>query len=162
MQDATLLLRDIHQPPAPSWWPPAPGWWLVAGLMLIVLVVLLAWRWNHARRRRQITAIFETAVAAADSPAGEVAAMSELLRRAARLINPAADRLQGEAWLAFLDEPDGRARRAGRRNGDANAFSNGPGRLLLDGPFRRDIDTDDVAALRSIARRRFQQWMEGA
>ena len=35
-----IVLRDIHQPPAPSWWPPAPGWWLVAiaGLMAIWLI----------------------------------------------------------------------------------------------------------------------------
>ena len=27
-------LRDIHLPPAPSWWPPAPGWWLLAFVLL--------------------------------------------------------------------------------------------------------------------------------
>ena len=26
-------LRDIHLPPAPSWWPPAPGWWVLAALL---------------------------------------------------------------------------------------------------------------------------------
>ena len=44
----TLVLRDIHQPPAPPWWPPAPGWWLVAAVLLIVLAV--GW-WLAARRR---------------------------------------------------------------------------------------------------------------
>ena len=32
MAPDTLVLRDVHVPPAPSWWPPAPGWWLLAGV----------------------------------------------------------------------------------------------------------------------------------
>ena len=35
-------LRDIHLPPAPSWWPPAPGWWLLA-LVLLIAIALGAW-----------------------------------------------------------------------------------------------------------------------
>src|SRR5690606_33347163 len=41
MQEPALLLRDIHQPPAPSWWPPAPGWWLLAGIVLVVFALVL-------------------------------------------------------------------------------------------------------------------------
>ena len=53
-------LRDIHLPPAPSWWPPAPGWWLLAIVLLIAIAVgvwtlLRLWRerrWRTSCRRR--------------------------------------------------------------------------------------------------------------
>ncbi|MDP7406676.1 MAG: DUF4381 domain-containing protein, partial [SAR324 cluster bacterium] len=28
-QDPLAALRDVHLPPAVSWWPPAPGWWII-------------------------------------------------------------------------------------------------------------------------------------
>ena len=91
--------------------------------------------------------------------------MSELLRRAGRRRDPAADRLHGDAWLEFLD---GSAADAGKRRGRKPAsrpcagpdrFSQGPGRLLLDGGYRREVDPGQVAALRAIARSRFLDWM---
>ncbi|MEO6169928.1 MAG: DUF4381 domain-containing protein [Lysobacter sp.] len=162
MQDATLLLRDIHQPPAPAWWPPAPGWWLLAFAILLVLALVLGWRWKRASRRKRIGSMFDAALATADGPAAEVAAMSQLLRRAARRVDPEADRLQGEDWLAFLDRHNGRSARSARSRSGDDSFAGGSGRLLLDGPFRKDVEPDQVAALRSLARRRFQQWMGAA
>lgn len=156
--NGTLVLRDIHQPPAPSWWPPAPGWWLLAFALLLLLGVWLWWRGRRARRRQEIERLFDLAVAAATTPAGQVAAMSELLRRAARRHDASADRLHGEAWLQFLDGPPARARR--KRSGDAADFAQGAGRLLLDGGYRRDVDAGQVEALRLLARRRFLQWMD--
>lgn len=148
MQDATLVLRDIHQSPAPPWWPPAPGWWLVAALMLALVAVWLYFVRRRERRRRTIVSLFDDALAQADSSAEQVAAMSELLRRAARRRDGNADRLQGEAWLTFLD-------------GDSKppSFSEGAGRLLLEGGFRREADPREVAALRELARARFLEWM---
>ena len=147
-----LPLRDIHQPPAPPWWPPAPGWWWLAATLL-VLLAFAAWWWLRARRRRAaIVRLFDARVRAAVTPVERVAAMSELLRRASRRRDLAADRLQGDAWLAFLD-------------GDttpANAtrpFSDGAGRVLLDGGFRREIDEAEAAALLPLARRRYLELM---
>ena len=169
MADPTLVLRDIHQPLAPPWWPPAPGWWVLAA---VVLLVLAAWVWfavRRRRRRRAIAAIFDAALDAAATPSTQVAAMSELLRRAARRRDPAADRLHGEAWLEFLDavvEPatPTAARRLGRKSAalpsaEPGRFSQGPGRLLLDGGYRREVDPEQVAALRALARTRFLDWM---
>ena len=141
-----LVLRDIHQPPAPPWWPPAPGWWLLFALVLAV--ALLAWVWHarRSRRRRQAEALFDDTVARAATPAQSVAAMSELLRRAARRHDPRADRLQGAAWLALLGDrlpPDEAA---------ALDPARGLGRLLLEGGFRADVDDADVAELRTLAR----------
>ena len=103
MAGADLVLRDIHQMPAPSWWPPAPGWWLVIAAVVIVVASCIAWALRRRRRRATIAEVFDRAVRSAETPSAEVAAMSDLLRRAARRRNPAADRLQGDAWLAFLD-----------------------------------------------------------
>lgn len=163
MQQATLVLRDIHQPPAPPWWPPAPGWWLVVGILLVALV-LLAWFAARRRKRRAlIAAAFDDALRSVATPAEEVAVMSELLRRAARRSDPRADRLQGDAWLAFLDVSPASARRrkaaARAGHGGGRAFSDGPGRLLLEGPYRRDVDQQQVAELRPLARARFLDWM---
>ena len=142
------VLRDIHMPPAPGWWPPAPGWWLVAALLAVVLG-LFAWRaWRRARRRRAIAHLFDATIAAAEDPAAQVAAMSELLRRAARRRHPQADTLAGEDWLRLLD-----AGPAGPH------FGAELGALLHDGAFRPALAAADAARLRPVARARFLQWM---
>ncbi|MBN8482894.1 MAG: DUF4381 domain-containing protein, partial [Xanthomonadales bacterium] len=64
--------------------------------------------------------------------------LSNLLRRAARVLDPAAAALPGEAWLRFLD---------GRVGGDA--FACGAGRVLVDAPWRKsaELDADALVAL---------------
>jgi hypothetical protein len=145
MQDG-LVLRDLHRPPAPSLWPPAPGWWIVVALVLAAATV--GW-WLHARRRKRrndAIAMFDAAIANTGAPAQEIAAASELLRRAARAVRADADRLAGDDWLAFLDRPRMR-------------FVDGPGRLLLDGAFRPSIARDDADAAIRLARARFVELM---
>lgn len=142
-----VLLRDIHVPPAPSLWPPAPGWLLLAAALLAVTAIMLVLRWRRRRRHRAVLAMFDQHLHAATTPAAQLAAMSELLRRAARRHDPQADRLDGEAWLLWLD---------GKRGHD---FSQGPGRALLDGPYRRDIDPQTVAALQPLVLQRLLDWM---
>ena len=143
-----LVLRDIHQPPAPGWWPLAPGWWGVLALVVLALLLVAAWTWRRRQRQRAVAALFDSTLASLDCPAAQVAAMSELLRRAARRRDPMADRLQGEAWLEFLDAGTGR-----------DAFAGDAGRLLLDGGFRPDTDAAAVAVLRPLARARYLDWM---
>lgn len=148
MQGTTLPLRDIHQALAPAWWPPAPGWWVVAAFVLAVVVTYVVWRQRKRSRQRRIADLFDNAVDAVDAGPVQIAAMSELLRRAARRRDPQADRIQGDAWLAFLDADDER-----------HPFTEGGGRLLLEGGFRRDADPRQVAELRVVARERFVRWM---
>jgi len=146
--NAPLPLRDVHLPAAPEWWPPAPGWWLLAAA-IIAVVVLPALLWRRRRRRRQRwLALFDRDLAGADTPAARIAAASELLRRAARHSAPRAVHLQGEQWLRFLDGKQG------------HAFSEGDGRLLLDGGYRRDVDAEQAARLCALARTRFLALME--
>ncbi|WP_342317316.1 DUF4381 domain-containing protein [Lysobacter sp. FW306-1B-D06B] len=151
-----LVLRDIHATATPSWWPPAPGWWVLAGVAIAAIVLLAWWRARARRRRVAIVRLFDHQVEAAPTPPQQVAAISELLRRAARRRDAAADTLQGEAWLLHLDAATKRPRKAPMRTD----FSQGPGRLLLDGGFRRDVDPAEVDALRALARERFLQWMD--
>jgi hypothetical protein len=145
---ASLPLRDIHLPPAPSWWPPAPGWWVLAAAIATVLVLVLAIRWRRQRRLRALQRLFDDAVAVAPTPGERIAAMSELLRRAARRIDPSADTLVGDSWLRFLD-----------RDAEAPVFRSQAGALLLDGAFRREVSDTDVEAMRGIVRERFLAWM---
>lgn len=146
-----LVLRDIHEPPPPLWWPPAPGWWWLAAALLVLLLGAVAYLWYRRRRVRAWQRLFDQAVAAAGTGPARIAAMSALLRRAARGVRPDADRLQGDAWLAFLD---GDAPGAG--------FVKGPGAALRDGGFRRDADDVDLEALQALARRRFLALMAAA
>src|SRR5262249_2452544 len=92
-----VQLRDIHLPPEPSWWPPAPGWWIVAALV-VVAIALAARFWikrvREQRRRAALHAAFDAAVAIA-APSARLAAISELLRRAATIADPSAAMLRG-------------------------------------------------------------------
>lgn len=148
MSAATLVLRDVHQPPAPGWWPPAPGWWALAALIVLIAAGIAWWVSRRRRRRARVMDVFDSALAAASSPVARVASISELLRRAARARDPAADRLQGEAWLEFLDAGD-----------PAAPFSRGVGRQLLEGPYRPAADPDQARALQALGRKRFCEWM---
>lgn len=140
-----LPLRDIHLPPEPSWWPPAPGWWLLA-LLLVAALVWLGRRilggLRARRRRRALLAEYEALAAISDARA-QLAAMSALLRRAARLRAPEAATLDGSAWAAFLQrtaEPLGGITPADRD-------------LLAHGLYRRDLDAAAVRGLLGPVRR---------
>ena len=149
MRMPDLVLRDIHHPAPPPWWPPAPGWWWLAAAVLLLAVVLVGRQVFRARRRRRWQRLFDDEIAQARDPAARIAAISSLLRRAARRHRADADRLHGDAWLSFLD------------GGQPGApFTTGDGRLLLDGAFRRDVDGLGVDALQAASRRRFVALME--
>lgn len=146
-----LNLRDIHLPPEPGWWPPAPGWWVLAVLLLVALVLVGRWLQRRWRRHARLTALraqFDRATVI-DDPAARVAAISELLRRAARVHAAHSAQLQGADWLRFLDGGDA-----------AQEFSNGPGRVLIDGAYRPRLEAQQADALVMPARRRFLQLLE--
>ena len=149
MQSADgLVLRDIHGASAPSWWPPAPGWWLLLAVVMAAAAILLVLRLRRRRRDRAIARLFDDALAQAGSPTAQIAAISELLRRAARSRDPDADTLQGEDWLRLLDA-----------DSKQPVFATEAGAVLVEGAFRRDVSEADVAGLRDIARARFLHWM---
>lgn len=124
---------------------------MLATITVIVVAVFAGWRLHRRRRQAAILRLFDDAIDRDQSPSQQVAAMSGLLRRAARRRDPAADRLEGEAWLHFLD--------AGM---PAQPFSTGAGVVLLDGGFRNDVAVDEAAALRTLARQRYLSWLQQA
>lgn len=142
-----LVLRDLHLSTGPSWWPPAPGWWFVAGALLVLAACVLGLRLRRLRRRRRLLALFDAETSGNDANA-TVAAISSLLRRAARRIDPGADHLDGQDWLAFLDQ--------GR---EPRRFDGARGTLLLEGAYRPGLDPGEVADLRAAAREHFIEWM---
>jgi hypothetical protein len=148
------VLRDIHLPPAPGWWPPAPGWWLL-GALAVAAALWLLHRWRRRRRVQRERELLQQAWQRAldthpseREPAALVAALSLLLRRSARRHAPHALALQGEPWLAFLDGADA-----------ARPFQQGPGRLLLDGPWRPQVAPDQAQALAELVRERLQRFV---
>jgi len=153
MEQALSQLRDIHLPEPVSWWPPAPGWWLLA-LLLLGLLLLGGWAWRRRRARRALLreALAELAAIreryGADPDERRLAAeLSRLLRRVAisRFPAEAVAGLTGEAWLTFLDEQLG-----------GRAFREGPGRWLVEAPYRSqapDFDPEPLLAL-------VQRWIE--
>ena len=143
-----LVLRDIHAAPTAPWWPLAPGWWLVFAVLAASAMVLVFVAHRRRVRRRAVARVFDETLARASTPAAQVAALSELLRRAARRKDPEADRYEGDRWRAHLD--------AGARE---PLFRGEAGAVLLDGAFRRDVDPAVVADLRERARRRYLEWM---
>lgn len=101
-------LRDIHLPPAPSWWPPAPGWWLLGALVLLVLVAM-GWWWRRRRRRalarqrplREISRL--QGDFARDGDCARLASgLHGLLRRLALARDPRAAHQRGKAWRETL------------------------------------------------------------
>jgi len=140
-----LPLRDIHYPAGVSWWPLAPGWWIV--LVLLSIAAAGAWWWQR-RKRRLMTSALRVARGefdrlrsryASDEDAGLlVRELSILLRRLCVSIFPRTDSasLTGERWLEFLDRPL-----------PASRFTAGPGRILLDAPYRPQVAAGDIEPL---------------
>jgi hypothetical protein len=159
-------LRDIHLPPAPSWWPPAPGWWLLAAGVLIGVYFAARW-WLRRRRetqwRKRVHAELERIAndhIGQPDPARVALEVSHLLRRVSMMIQPHAAALRDEAWLEFLDAQWPPARAA-----DA-PFRSALGRSLIDAPYRRAGDASaralDAHALLELTRAWLRAVLAGA
>jgi hypothetical protein len=144
----SLQLRDIHLPPAPGLWPPAPGWWLLAALLLalcIWLSILLVRRIRRQRRRQRLLALLaDLERSPAEAPQQKLAQLSLLLRQLALGQFPRRQvaAITGNDWLHFLDATGGNGR-----------FADGPGRVLAEGPYMRELPREtDIAAITGLVR----------
>lgn len=145
----TLQLRDIHLPGVPEFWPPAPGWWVVAAVALVLLVWLGLKIRRHSKIRRQrkqiIGLLDQLERSSGDTRSPEyLARLSALLRRLAltRFPRQQVASLTGMDWLKFLDASGGNGK-----------FCDGPGRVLADGPYVKDLDRPvDAHALSTLIR----------
>ena len=154
MDPEQIPLRDLHLPEAIGWWPLAPGWWLLIALAAVGIVFLIrAWlkvRSRSAARRFAIRQLDEIVSQYEErkNPVEFGADLSELLRRTMLAYAPRLNvaGLTGEAWLQWLD------------SGLAQpVFSDGPGRQLLELPYRRpdaEIAVADLDQLVAAVRHR--------
>ncbi len=117
--DILARLADIHEPAAPEQGVP---WLILLNLVLaLVWILLLSWRrWRRREAwRREAIAIVDAMHGR--SPDEALSALATLLRRVARRrLGERVARLDGEAWLAALDEcfaTDWFGRREGRAFG---------------------------------------------
>jgi len=149
-----LPLKDIHLPQEIIWWPPAPGWWVMLGLFIFILATAYWW---HRRRQRILRSAINLARQELVSLQGEydvhqdarqfIADLSILLRRLSISAFPrrSAASLTGEAWLQFLDAPL-----------QQPAFTKGPGRILIEAPYRPEVRSVELQPLIAVCR----QWIE--
>jgi hypothetical protein len=136
------LIDRLAEPAAPAPIPltPETAGWTVLALLLALALAWLAWRgWRHWRAN----AYRRAALAALDAAGDDPAAIAQILRRTALAAWPRREvaHLTGTAWLAFLDATAG-----------DGAFTGGPGRALLEAPYRPDAAVP-VPGLRELAAR---------
>lgn len=128
-------LHDVIEPAAVSWIPQTLGWAVLAAVIILV-VTRVAWTryhtWHAAAYRREALAELAEIRAAMgrhvdEGPdSGSSAALTALPSLVKRVVLASSDRtavaaLSGPRWLEYLD-----------RSYSRPAFSDGPGRLLLD------------------------------
>ncbi len=148
MQDASLVLRDIHDLDAIPWWPLAPGWWWVIGLAVLLLLVaglrywirysgvIPGWRGDARRQLRALKKALRK-----DNPRDVAGQLSILLRRIAmaRSGRRQAAGLSGDSWLGWLEQ------------NDSTGFSwTQHGRVLLQAPYMPPaitVNRDEVMRL---------------
>ena len=127
--DPLAELRDIVTPPPPSAWPWAPGWWilLILGLLLLSTSIWWFWRWRQRSRPRRLALKQLAQLQQQEADPQTLRQLSQLLREVALQSHPweQVACLNGKRWLEFLDQ-----------TGDTTQFTEGPGKILGDGPYR--------------------------
>lgn len=155
--EQSLPLRDIHLPPEIGWWPPAIGWWiLVISVLLLVYGAIHAYRYfTRKTAMTQAAKLLDILRLEDDTPSLEkIRQLSCLLRRLAISTDTRSEvaGLHGIAWLSYLDQ-----------SVPGTPFTQGPGRVLADGPFRQHfplsgnrVPEQEVLALMQLSR----QWIK--
>lgn len=150
--DPLAALRAYHMPDPVGWWPPAPGWWLLLIFLLAAVGTAVWWLAQRragsaaARQARRELSRLRRELAASRDRARFTRQLSKLLRRFVLAVFPHhhVAALTGEDWLLFLDTHGG--------NGQ---FCDGPGRQLLDAPYRPAV-TGSVEQLATLV----ADWIE--
>jgi Domain of unknown function (DUF4381) len=146
MNPADLPLRDFHLPAPIGWWPLAPGWWALLSIGISILA-LSVWLWRRSKRptvkklaKRELCRL---KIDPALSDTDRIRQLSILIRRICLSTYPRVEsaRLTGRDWLAFLDKIL-----------DERAFSEGPGKVLIDAPYRPDVEVDPEPLFRLCER----------
>ena len=110
-QDPLAALRDVHLPPAISWWPPAPGWWIIF-FIILGLLALLFWYIVLTRKKRHVSRQANVALEQIEyrflSSENTEEAFRELSILTRRVVLTLSDDsrvagLRGKNWVSFLN-----------------------------------------------------------
>ncbi|MBK0326376.1 DUF4381 domain-containing protein [Rhodobacteraceae bacterium F11138] len=129
-------LEPVPEPPPVPMIPQTVGW---VWLGIAVLAVVALWL-RRMLRHRQASAYRRAALRALQAAGEDPAAIAAVLRRTALMAFPRSQiaGLTGANWLAFLD-----------RTMSGNGFSQGPGQVLAQAPYR---DCDPQPGLSNLAK----------
>jgi hypothetical protein len=149
-----LPLRDIHLPDGVAIWPLAYGWWILIAVILIAAIVsFIIYKKNKLAKISAITLARAEFARITDEYQHSnetlklVKEISVLLRRLSISLFPRSEvaGLTGNEWLAYLDQ-----------HVNGSPFTEGDGRILMDAPYRKQLDTADVDKLI----KQCQNWIE--
>ena len=165
-----LPLRDIHLTDqlehladTVSWWPPAIGWWVLLFLLMTLLYIGVM-RWLRYRKNSNAAAVAEArqilqAITMDYRKNGKlgvlISAISALIRRLCISLFPREHtaNLLADDWLLFLDKT--MAKNPNDLTAHDKPFSQGIGRVLSTGPYRRNPEGADGEQLLLLC----QQWI---
>jgi hypothetical protein len=146
-----LPLREIHLPDPISWWPLAFGWWLALGMIaffIFAFVIFLRKLSKPTLKKYSIKALkeIEDAFQLTGNASECLSALSIFLRRVAisQRSSKGCAGLTGKKWLQWLD-----------RSLDQPEFSEGIGQILLTGPYRHQVENEEVSKLLELC----HQWV---
>jgi len=133
-------LKDVHEPTAILFWPIASGWWLIFFLLMASLIGVLYWK-KH--RKPPYKKLAKTALKQLHDEYEInrdqkffIQSLSILIRRIALAVyGQQVSGLTGDKWLKFLNE-----------TGNTDAFTVGPGKMLIDAPYQStpNVDINDL------------------
>lgn len=149
-------LKDLAAPLvssfAPDQWPPDPWVWGALGGLLLLVGLLVWWRWYQRTQTRryaykELEAIHQRFQESED-PQRYLYEINLLLRRIAvrNFHREKVASLTGEDWLDFLDWS------RGRKRSDDPGFREGSGRVLAWGAYQAEPDSFDAQSLQQLVR----------
>ena len=148
-QDPLAALRDVHLPPAVSWWPPAPGWWVIL-FIILALLALLFWYILQTRKKRQVSRQANVALDQIEyrflSSENTEEAFRELSILTRKVVLTLCDDsrvagLRGKNWVSFLNH----IATSQLKNLE----------MLIDYPYLKQVEADPLLLVDDL-----RQWMK--
>lgn len=144
-----LPFRDIHLPSTASWWPLAPGWWILFTFLLgcLILAFILLQKYLKSSLKKDTLKELNTIEKMYEQTQDATRCISDLSILLRRVVlsqkqkTPAAG-ITGQAWLKLLDQ-----------RLETTDFSQGPGQILLVGPYQPAAEKKNVEQLIKLCRK---------
>lgn len=139
-----LSLRDIYLPEPIGWWPLAVGWWVLFGLILLLFIVVIKWLRYRREQQYSVVSRAQNDLQTIGSEYRQnndvqylIRELSAFFRKVCISLFPREQTagLIGKDWLLFLDQCMSVV-------DQDKPFSTGIGRLLLEAPYRQQVDID--------------------